>query len=74
MLALWHRRPWCRVYGTRVRFTSPGIRKKAGAQLNAEGTFGEGLELFANAGLFLDRADLISEIAFGAKNPRYRLR
>ena len=32
------------------------------------------VELFANAGLFLDRADLISEIAFGAKNPRYRLR
>jgi len=45
-----------------------------GVALNAEGNFGEGLELFANAGLFLDRADLISEIAFGAKNPRYRLR
>ena len=65
MLAPWHRRPWCRVYGTRVRI---------GVTLNAEGTFGEGLELFANAGLFLDRADLISEIALGAKIPRYRLR
>jgi hypothetical protein len=42
--------------------------------LFAEGTFGEGLELFADAGLFLDQADLSSKIAFGAKNPHYRLR
>jgi hypothetical protein len=65
MLAPWHRRPWCRVYGTRVRI---------GVALFADGTFGEGLELFADAGLFLDQADLSSKIAFGAKNQHYRLR
>ena len=74
MLALWHRRPWCRVYETRVRIYVPWDPKESWCQLNAEGMFGEGLEVFANAGPFLDRADLISEIAFGAKNPRYRLR
>ena len=54
----------------------PSVRDavRNGVALNAEGTFGEGLELFANAGLFLGRADMISEIAFGAKIPRYRLR